>query len=65
MVFLARLAILLAVVSLILGTVSRYLEIDLLPIGAPLTWLRLAGVLLLFALALLLDQVLTHLQTKD
>lgn len=63
MVFLARLAILLALLALILGTMARYPETNLLPVAA-LTWLRLTGVLLLFALALLLDQVVTHLQSK-
>ena len=65
MVFLARLLMLLAVVALLLGTVSRYLAINLLPIGAPLTWLRMAGLLLLFAVTLLLDQILVRLQAKE
>jgi hypothetical protein len=64
MVGFCRFLIVLAVVALILGTLARYLNLYLLPIGAPLTWLRLSGLLLLFAIALLLDQVVARLPAK-
>jgi hypothetical protein len=59
-----RLLILLAVVALALGVVEDYVGFQVLPIGAPLTWLRISGLLLLFALAIMLDELITRLSVK-
>lgn len=64
MVTLSRLLIVLALVALMLGSLARYMNVEVLPIGAPLTYLRLSGLLLLFAIALLLDQAVSRLSAK-
>ncbi len=64
MVTLSRLLIALAAVVLVLGSLARYANLELLPVGAPLTYVRLSGLLLLFALALLLDQAVMRLSAK-
>jgi hypothetical protein len=59
-----RFLILLAVVALGVGAAQDYLGEQFLPIGAPLTWLRLSGLLLLFAIAFILDEIVTKMDVK-
>jgi hypothetical protein len=59
-----RFLILLAVVAVLVGAAEDYMGFDFLPIGQPLAWLRLSGLLLLFAIALMLDEMITRLAVK-
>jgi hypothetical protein len=59
-----RFLILLAVVALGVGAAVDYLGQQFLPILAPLTWLRLSGLLLLFAIAFMLDEIVTKMEVR-
>ena len=64
MVVLSRLSLVLAVLALFFGALSRYAGMNPLPIGAAQTWLQLCGLLLLFAIALMADEIVARLKAK-
>ena len=64
MVFLHRIVILLAVASGLGAIAAKFWARGLWVIGTPSAWLRTTEVLLLLAIALMLEQILTTVRAK-
>ena len=65
MIVLHRVLILLAVVTGIVAVVARVTHWELLMVVTPSAWLRLTGLLLLYAIALMLAQIAEIMRARS